>query len=70
MEEVFIEVHVPAGTSAKEVKCRLGSRDIELQVRGKEIFQVRSEVFVSESNYLLQLYYTDKFRTILIHIWD
>uniref|UniRef100_A0A3Q2PBA2 CS domain-containing protein n=1 Tax=Fundulus heteroclitus TaxID=8078 RepID=A0A3Q2PBA2_FUNHE len=39
MEEVFIEVHVPPGTSAKEVKCRLGSRDIELQVRGKEVFK-------------------------------
>uniref|UniRef100_A0A3Q3W1H9 CS domain-containing protein n=1 Tax=Mola mola TaxID=94237 RepID=A0A3Q3W1H9_MOLML len=39
MEEVFIEVSVPHGTSAKEVKCRLGSRDIELQVKGQEMFK-------------------------------
>ncbi|XP_049441151.1 nudC domain-containing protein 2 [Epinephelus fuscoguttatus] len=39
MEEVFIEVNVPHGTSAKEVKCRLGSRDIELHVKGKEIIK-------------------------------
>lgn len=40
IEEVFIEVDVPHGTSAKEVKCRLGSKDIELHVKGKEIFKV------------------------------
>lgn len=40
MEEVFIEVDVPPGTSAKEVKCRLGSKDIELHVKGKEIIKV------------------------------
>lgn len=42
MEEVFIEVNVPHGTSAKEVKCQLGSRDIELRVKGEEIFKVGS----------------------------
>lgn len=41
MEEVFIEVNVPNGTSGKEVKCHLGSRDIELHVKGKEIFKVK-----------------------------
>lgn len=40
MEEVFIEVDVPRGTSAKEVKCHLGPRDIELHVKGKEMFKV------------------------------
>uniref|UniRef100_A0A3Q4MPW0 NudC domain containing 2 n=1 Tax=Neolamprologus brichardi TaxID=32507 RepID=A0A3Q4MPW0_NEOBR len=40
MEEVFIEVNVPHGTTAKEVKCHLGSRDIELLVKGKEIFKL------------------------------
>lgn len=40
MEEVFIEVDVPHGTSAKEVNCRLGTKDIELHVRGKEFFKV------------------------------
>lgn len=40
MEEVFIEVNVPHGTSAKEVKCHLGTRDIDLDVKGKEIFKV------------------------------
>ncbi|TNM98688.1 nudC domain-containing protein 2 [Takifugu rubripes] len=39
MEEVFIEVDVPHGTSAKDVKCRLGSKDIELCVKGKEIIK-------------------------------
>ena len=40
MEEVFIEVNVPQGTSGKEVKCTLGSRQVELHVKGKEIFKV------------------------------
>lgn len=40
MEEVFIEVGVPHGTSAKEVRCRLGARDVELHVKGKEIIKV------------------------------
>ncbi|KAF3838205.1 hypothetical protein F7725_009973 [Dissostichus mawsoni] len=39
MEEVFIEVNVPHGTSGKEVKCHLGSRDIELHVKGEEVFK-------------------------------
>ncbi|XP_037116860.1 nudC domain-containing protein 2 [Syngnathus acus] len=39
MEEVFIEVNVPPGTSAKEVKCHLGTRDIELNVKGIEIIK-------------------------------
>ncbi|XP_053736068.1 nudC domain-containing protein 2 [Synchiropus splendidus] len=39
MDEVFIEVNVPRGTSAKEVKCHLGARNIELNVRGKELIK-------------------------------
>ncbi|XP_036932264.1 nudC domain-containing protein 2 isoform X2 [Acanthopagrus latus] len=39
MEEVFIEVNVPHGTSAKEVKCHLGSREVELRVKGEEIIK-------------------------------
>ncbi|KAM9833402.1 nudC domain-containing protein 2 [Syngnathus typhle] len=41
MEEVFIEVNVPPGTSAKEVKCHLATRDIELNVKGIEIIKGR-----------------------------
>uniref|UniRef100_A0A671TVA4 NudC domain containing 2 n=1 Tax=Sparus aurata TaxID=8175 RepID=A0A671TVA4_SPAAU len=44
MEEVFIEVNVPHGTSAKEVKCHLGSRDVELRVKGEEIIKPRSSL--------------------------
>lgn len=40
MEEVFIEVNVPHGTSGKEVKCNLGSKQIELHVKGKQVFKV------------------------------
>ncbi|XP_028816334.1 nudC domain-containing protein 2 [Denticeps clupeoides] len=39
MEEVSIEVNVPPGTSAKEVKCELGSRRVELVVRGQQVFK-------------------------------
>ncbi|NP_001016379.1 nudC domain-containing protein 2 [Xenopus tropicalis] len=39
MEEVFIEVKVPDGTLAKEVQCKLGSRDISLVVKGKDILK-------------------------------
>ncbi|KAG8439083.1 hypothetical protein GDO86_005334 [Hymenochirus boettgeri] len=39
MEEVFIEVQVPQGTQAKEIQCKLGSRNIALTVRGKDIIK-------------------------------
>lgn len=55
MDEVFIEVNVPHGTTAKEVKCHLGSRDIELLVKGKEIFKVghQSDSQVPKITYML-----------------
>lgn len=40
MEEVFIEVNVPLGTSAKDVKCNIGSKQIELHVKSQQIFKV------------------------------
>ncbi|XP_042560853.1 nudC domain-containing protein 2 [Clupea harengus] len=39
MEEVFVEVNVPVGTRAKEVKCTLGSKQAELCVKGQEVFK-------------------------------
>lgn len=39
MEEIFIEVNVPHGTSGKEVKCSLSSKQIEVYVKGKEIIK-------------------------------
>ncbi|KAM6055900.1 nudC domain-containing protein 2 isoform 1-T1 [Theristicus caerulescens] len=36
LEEVFIEVRVPPGTRAGEVRCSLQSRHIALAVRGQE----------------------------------
>lgn len=39
MEEVFIEVNVPPGTSAKEIKCNIGSKQIELRVKDQQIFK-------------------------------
>ncbi|XP_067899996.1 nudC domain-containing protein 2 isoform X2 [Heterodontus francisci] len=39
MEEVFIDVHVPVGTSAKEIKCSLGNKDIALSVKGTEMLK-------------------------------
>lgn len=40
MEEVFIEVQVPAGTQSRDVRCTLGIRDITLAVRDKQILEV------------------------------
>lgn len=40
MEEVFIEVNVPPGTPAKEIKCTIGSKQIELRVKDQQIFKV------------------------------
>ncbi len=40
MEEVFIEVDVPPGTPAKEIKCTIGSKQIELRVKDQQIFKV------------------------------
>lgn len=42
LEEVFIEVRVPPGTRAKDVRCSLQSRHIALSVRGQEVLQVRA----------------------------
>ncbi|XP_016404899.1 nudC domain-containing protein 2 isoform X1 [Sinocyclocheilus rhinocerous] len=39
MEEVFIEVNVPPGTSAKEIKCSIRSKHIELRVKDQQIFK-------------------------------
>ncbi|XP_063301349.1 nudC domain-containing protein 2 [Pelobates fuscus] len=39
MEEVFIEVHVPPGTQARDIHCKLGSRDIRLTVQGKDVIK-------------------------------
>lgn len=40
LEEVFIEVRVPPGTRAKDVRCSLRSRHIALAVGGQELLQV------------------------------
>ncbi|TTD03347.1 NudC domain-containing protein 2 [Bagarius yarrelli] len=39
IEEVFIEVGVSPGTSSRDIKCSLGSKHVELFVKGKEIFK-------------------------------
>ncbi|MGH0169672.1 UNVERIFIED_CONTAM: hypothetical protein FKN15_062648 [Acipenser sinensis] len=39
MEDVYIEVNVPPGTSAKEIKCNLSSKQISLSVKGQEMFK-------------------------------
>ncbi|KAM8973173.1 nudC domain-containing protein 2 [Pelodytes ibericus] len=39
MEDVFIEVQVPSGTQAKQIQCKLGSRDITLVVQGKDVLK-------------------------------
>ncbi|NWI68768.1 NUDC2 protein, partial [Todus mexicanus] len=39
LEEVFIEVQVPPGTLARDVRCSLQSRHIALAVRGREVLQ-------------------------------
>lgn len=45
MEEVFIEVNVPPGTSSKDIKCSLGSKHVELSVKGKEMFKVSQGLY-------------------------
>lgn len=49
MEEVFIEVNVPRGTSGKEVKCNLGSKQIELHVKGQQVFKVGITTIIFQS---------------------
>ncbi|XP_029439438.1 nudC domain-containing protein 2 isoform X2 [Rhinatrema bivittatum] len=39
MEEVFVEVDVPAGTVAREIECQLESRRVLLRVKGREILK-------------------------------
>ena len=41
MEEVYIEVNVPEGTSAKEIKCDIGNNRLSLSVASKLYFQVQ-----------------------------
>lgn len=40
LEEVFIEVQVPPGTRAQDIRCDLQSRHVALAVGGREILQV------------------------------
>ena len=40
MEEVVVEVDVPAGTRSRDVRCSIQPRSIALSVVGKEIFKV------------------------------
>lgn len=40
LEEVFVEVHVPPGTRAKDVSCSLQSRHLALAVGGRQLLQV------------------------------
>ncbi|OXB51493.1 hypothetical protein ASZ78_006983 [Callipepla squamata] len=39
LEEVFIEVQVPPGTRAKDVRCSLQSRRVALSVGGRDVLQ-------------------------------
>ncbi|KAK6474818.1 nudC domain-containing protein 2-like [Huso huso] len=39
MEDVYVEVNVLPRTSAKEIKCNLGSKQISLSVKGQEMFK-------------------------------
>ncbi|KAI6077025.1 NudC domain-containing protein 2 [Aix galericulata] len=39
LEEVFVEVHVPPGTRAKDVSCSLQSRHLALAVGGRQLLQ-------------------------------
>lgn len=40
LEEVFIEVQVPPGTRAQDIRCDLQSRHVALAVGGREILKV------------------------------
>lgn len=40
LEEVFIEVQVPPGTRAQDIRCDLQSRHVALVVGGREILKV------------------------------
>lgn len=40
LEEVFIEVQVPPGTRAQDIRCGLQSRHVALAVGGREILKV------------------------------
>ncbi|XP_056106252.1 nudC domain-containing protein 2 [Rhinichthys klamathensis goyatoka] len=56
MEEVFIEVNVPLGTSAKEIKCNIGSKQIELRVKDQQIFKGKlfGSTVVDEATWTLE----------------
>lgn len=43
LEEVFIEVQVPPGTRAQDIKCGLQSRHVALAVGGREILKVAAD---------------------------
>ncbi|MGH0149820.1 UNVERIFIED_CONTAM: hypothetical protein FKN15_016094 [Acipenser sinensis] len=47
MEDVYIEVNVLPGTSAKEIKCNLGSKQISLSVKGQEMFKDKKLIRIS-----------------------
>uniref|UniRef100_A0A7M4EHP8 NudC domain containing 2 n=1 Tax=Crocodylus porosus TaxID=8502 RepID=A0A7M4EHP8_CROPO len=43
LEEVFIEVRVPPGTRAKDVRCRLQSQRLSLSVQGQDVLQTNRD---------------------------
>ena len=40
MEEVFVEVNVPEGTKAKEIKCNISSKTLSFSLKDKEQIKV------------------------------
>ena len=40
MEEVYIEINCPIGTSAKEVKCNICTKSLKVMVKGTTIIEV------------------------------
>lgn len=46
IDDVCIEVNVPPGTTAKEIKCKITAHSINLVVAGKEIVKVYQDTHV------------------------
>ncbi|KAK3099517.1 hypothetical protein FSP39_005646 [Pinctada imbricata] len=47
IEEVYIEIDVPVGTTGKEIKCEIKPKHIKVQIKDQFVLQVYIYIFLS-----------------------
>lgn len=56
-EEVFIEINVPQGTLAKDIKCAFAPKHIKIAVKGETVLEVVSHYRLPVQCLFIQMYF-------------